>query len=74
MKKIILLLSLFAFLYASEESNSTKETGFFNFDKRLFVSEEDGKFDISDFLSTKYGCMPVPMIVREPAIGDGGGL
>ncbi len=74
MKKIITLLSLLCFLYASEESNVTKEAGFFDFDKSLFVSEEDGKFDVSDFLSTKYGFMPVPMIVTEPAIGYGGGL
>ena len=74
MKKCIIILSLFTFLYASEESNSTKEAGFFDFDKSLFVSEEDGKFDVSDFLSTKYGFMPVPMIVTEPAIGYGGGL
>lgn len=74
MKKILLLCSLLGFLYASEESNVTKETGFLTFDKSLFVSKEDGKFDVSDFLSTKYGFMPVPMIVTEPAIGYGGGL
>ena len=74
MKKSIVILSLLVFLYASEESNSTKATGIFDFDKSLFVSEEDGKFDVSAFLSTKYGFMPVPMIVTEPAIGYGGGL
>jgi hypothetical protein len=74
MKKIILLLSLLGFLHASEESNVTKEIGVFEFDKSLFISEDDGKFDVSAFLSTKYGFMPVPMIVTEPAIGYGGGL
>ncbi|TNF43777.1 MAG: hypothetical protein EP216_03210, partial [Epsilonproteobacteria bacterium] len=52
----------------------TKSTSFFNFDKRLFVSEEDGKFDVSAFLGTKYGYLPIPVVITEPAIGYGGGL
>ncbi|WP_309496659.1 BamA/TamA family outer membrane protein [Sulfurovum sp.] len=73
-KMPFLLLFLSAVIYASSEVNATKQTGFFNFDKKLFVSDEDGKFDVSDFLSTKYGFMPVPIIVTEPAVGYGGGL
>ncbi len=42
--------------------------------KNLFVSSEDGKFDISGFLSQKYGFMPMPIMITEPAIGYGGGL
>ena len=61
-------------LYSAEESNITKEAGFFELDKSLFVSEDDGKFDISSFLSTKYGFMPMPVIVTEPAVGYGAGL
>lgn len=60
--------------HSADESHETKSIGFLNFDKKLFVSEEDGKFDISDFLSTKYGFMPIPVIVTEPAVGYGGGL
>lgn len=70
----LILLSLNTFLYSSEESNETQEKGFFSFDKQLFISDEDGKFDISAFLSTKYGFMPMPVIVTEPALGYGGGL
>lgn len=70
----LILLSLNTFLYSSEESNETQEKGFFSFDKQLFISDEDGKFDISAFLSTKYGYMPMPVIVTEPALGYGGGL
>jgi hypothetical protein len=68
---VTLFLSL---LQSADESNATKSIGFFNFDNKLFVSEEDGKFDISDFLLTKYGFMPMPIIITEPAIGYGGGL
>ena len=71
---LFLLIPLFTFLYSVEDFNKTKETSFFTFDKRLFISEEDGKFDVSDFLSTKYGYLPIPVVVTEPAIGYGGGL
>ncbi len=74
LKKFIVLLALLTLLHSTEESNRTISTGFFNFDKELFVSKEDGKFDISAFLSTKYGFMPMPIIVTEPAVGYGGGL
>ena len=72
----IFILSLFLMtqLYSADESNETKATGLFDFDKQLFVSDDDGKFDISAYLSTKYGFMPIPIIVTEPAVGYGGGL
>jgi len=70
----LLIAALFAFLHAVEESNETKNTGFFNIDTKLFISDEDGKFDVSEYLSTKYGFMPMPIIVTEPAVGYGGGL
>jgi hypothetical protein len=74
LRNFILLLSLLTFLHSSDESNETKSEGLFNFDKELFVSEEDGKFDVSAFLSTKYGFMPMPIIITEPAVGYGAGL
>jgi len=40
----------------------------------MFVSDEDGKFDVSKYLASKYGFLPVPIIVTEPAVGYGGGL
>jgi len=73
-RNLLLTISLLTLLHSTNESNETKSTGFFNFDKQLFVSDEDGKFDISDFLSTKYGFMPMPIIVTEPAVGYGAGL
>ena len=73
-KVFVTSLCFLTLLHSAEESNVTKETGFFDIDKDLFVSEDDGKFDISDFLSAKYGFMPMPLIVTEPAVGYGGGL
>ncbi|SFZ98841.1 Outer membrane protein/protective antigen OMA87 [hydrothermal vent metagenome] len=74
LKIIFISLCFFTLLHSAEESNETKDIGFFEFDKNLFISNDDGKFDISDFLSTKYGFMPIPIIVTEPAVGYGAGL
>jgi hypothetical protein len=35
---------------------------------------EDGKFDLSEFLQSRSGFLPLPVIVTEPAVGFGGGL
>jgi hypothetical protein len=61
-------------LLNSNDSNETNTSGIFDFDKKLFFSEEDGMFDMSDFLMTKYGFMPMPIIITEPAVGYGAGL
>jgi outer membrane protein assembly factor BamA len=37
-------------------------------------SPDDGWFDVSGFLEEKYGFIPVPLIITEPAVGYGGGL
>jgi len=55
-------------LFSADETNTTQE------EVSLFTSQEDGAFDISDYLATRYGFMPVPMIITEPAVGYGGGL
>lgn len=73
-RSLFFLLLLSTILSASSDLNATKNTGFFHIDKELFISEDDGKFDVSTFLSSKYGFMPVPIIVTEPAVGYGGGL
>ncbi|MGB7159109.1 MAG: BamA/TamA family outer membrane protein [Tepidisphaeraceae bacterium] len=39
--------------------------------KSLFFDPEDGAFDISGFLSTRTGFLPVVMPVTEPAVGYG---
>ena len=42
--------------------------------QHYFTDSIDQAFDISGFLSTRIGFMPMPMIITEPAVGYGGGL
>lgn len=37
----------------------------------LFFSEEDGWFDVSEFLDQKYGFLPIAFPITEPAVGYG---
>ncbi len=39
-----------------------------------FFSAEDGWFDLSGFLDTRYGFLPVGTIITEPAVGYGAAL
>lgn len=39
------------------------------------IDETDGKLDMSEYLSdNRYGFLPVPVVITEPAIGYGGGV
>lgn len=38
------------------------------------TDKEDGAFDLSGFLNSTTGFLPVPIIITEPAVGFGGGL
>ena len=40
----------------------------------LFRDPEDGAFDVSNFLSTRVGFLPIAMPITEPAVGYGLGL
>jgi len=40
----------------------------------VFGDPEDGKFDMSRFLLEHRGFLVVPIIITEPAVGNGGGL
>jgi hypothetical protein len=44
------------------------------FDSTLFHDEKDDHFDISNFLASRHGFMPVPIIITGPTLGAGGGL
>ena len=67
---ILVALSLTtSLLFSSTDINSTESQ-----EPDLFTSQEDGAFDVSDYLATKYGFMPVPMLITEPAVGYGAGL
>ena len=39
-----------------------------------FSDPDDGRLDLSDFLLSRKGFLPVPIIITEPALGYGGGL
>ena len=41
--------------------------------KKLFKHESDDQFDVSNFLSSRTGFLPIPIIITEPAVGYGGG-
>ena len=42
--------------------------------KVSFTDPEDGAFDLSQYLATRRGFLPVPLVITEPAVGYGGGL
>jgi len=42
--------------------------------KELMTDPVDGKFDLSQWLGTASGVLPVPIVITEPAVGYGGGL
>ncbi|MFP8882113.1 MAG: hypothetical protein AAEJ52_07760 [Myxococcota bacterium] len=42
-------------------------------DRSLFIDPDDHWIDISEFLATKTGFMPIPIIMTEPTLGYGGG-
>jgi len=37
-------------------------------------SSEDGMFDVSTFMEGRYGFLPIPFPITEPAVGYGGGV
>ncbi|BBO78552.1 glyceraldehyde-3-phosphate dehydrogenase [Desulfosarcina widdelii] len=43
-------------------------------DPTLFHDEKDGQFDISNFLASRHGFLPVPILITGPTLGAGGGL
>ena len=39
-----------------------------------FIDQEDGKFDVSDWLGRQFGFLPTPIIITGPTFGNGLGL
>jgi len=64
MKKIILLLIL-PFLLLAEKVDDNRS---------IFIDPKDGYLDLSEFLASKKGFLPIPMIMTGPTFGLGGGL
>ena len=42
-------------------------------DKTSFFDPDDGQLDLSQFLASASGFLPVPILITEPAVGYGGG-
>ena len=42
--------------------------------RERFIDPEDGQFDTSEWLATRTGFLPVPILITEPAVGYGGGV
>ena len=61
-----LLLSFFLLLVLITAGAQEKQS--------VFRDSIDGAIDESDFLITKKGLLPVPMLITEPAVGYGGAL
>jgi hypothetical protein len=62
-KTFLLWLLLLAPLNAANDTNAS-----------LFTDPADGQFDVSGFLKTRYGFMPVPIVITGPTLGFGLGL
>jgi len=66
-EKNILLLLLLPFLLVFLPVNAQNKGS-------KLISEEDGAVDLSEFLNSTTGFLPVPIIITEPAVGLGGGF
>ncbi len=62
------VLFLSAFLVLISMANGQKESA------NTFRDSTDGAIDMSNFLLSVSGFMPVPTIITEPAVGYGGGM
>ena len=63
-KRLFLLVASLFFLGITVKAQSFKD---------LFISPDDGAVDMSAFLNSATGFLPVPVIITEPAVGFGGG-
>ena len=66
--RITLLTSLFC-LASTAHAGSFGSLGEW-FDNNM-IDSQDGKMDISDYLASAHGFLPVPIIITEPAVGFG---
>lgn len=41
---------------------------------QYFTDPQDGRFDTSAWLQSRHGFLAVPLVITEPAVGNGGGL
>lgn len=69
------LLGLFAAVARADEPAAAPTTGPQESGvKSMFIDEKDGYLDVSNFLATKHGFLPIVIPITEPAVGYGGVL
>lgn len=66
-KLIALIFLISFFILGVSQSYAQKKSS-------KLISEEDGAVDMSEFLNSTTGFLPVPIIITEPAVGFGGGI
>ena len=74
MKKIAIAALISASFVSAVSANNQDETKKEPQAPSLFTDQQDGAFDVSDFLASKKGFLPVPMIITGPTFGFGGAL
>lgn len=62
---IVLTLSIYSNSFAQENENNTSS---------MFIDPNDAYLDMSKFLTSKKGFMPIPILITGPTFGLGGGL
>src|SRR6478609_488891 len=62
---LFLISSLFVIIPASAQNK--------NSNRSFFRDSTDGAFDVSEWVLTAHGFIPIPMLITEPALGGIGG-
>ena len=66
MKRILLIVLLLCSSWSS-----LAHAGFMDWIDENMIDPEDGQFDMSNYLASAQGFLPVPIIITEPAVGFG---
>jgi len=72
-KNLLYNTILFIMVFALTLQNYVAQENKNNNTQSRFIDTLDNKFDVSEFLKTKYGFVILPTVITEPAIGYGGG-
>jgi len=71
---LLFAIGFFSFSALANTTNSTNAPPQKMSITQKLMDPEDGHFDLSQWLGTAKGFLPVPIFITEPAVGLGGGL
>jgi len=74
MKFLFIFLLLFTFSLVAQQRDSSQAENKIAKELSVFKDKKDGAFDVSNWLGTKTGFLPVPTLITNPATGYGGAL